>query len=402
MISEKLSNSIIKSLPWLLSLVVLLRLIDPNSAEMSTASVALMVFCTLLTFIVILRDKASVSVSMSMVAFLVVCAFSILTNYILDEYNPWRRLIFFILFLCCYGPLIITPNMQQVKRRTLKYICIAIVFFCVFAMITYTTKLIISGEADPFWPFDRSTVVTTAGACAVALIYLFHRIFEQRCRHRIKLICMIVALVILSAMLLVAGSRAALAGASFAMIVSISGGIIFGKRRFISLKTLAGVILSALFIFSMVKPFTYNMEKKVEVAEAKGSYLSSRTNRWENRVREFKESPLIGVGFSSYRYRNTALNPFDDVSTVGRVEPGSSWLFLLSSLGLAGFIAFSFIYIKRIHYNVKNYSTYNLFILSLLAFLAIHMTTEGYVVAAGSPLCPILWLALMKRKNAVS
>lgn len=402
MISEKLANAILKILPWILAAVPLLRVINPQSSQLSMMSVELMVLSAFLLLIAVLIRKERLSISMSLVAFLLVCAFSILNNYIIDEYQPWRRLIFFLIFLCCYGPLFISETLDRLRRKTLKLICIAFTAISLFAMIAYTTKLAVSGYVEAFWPFSKFNVMVMAGVCAVSIIYLFYRIFDVACRNKIRLVCYSVALVILVAMLVVAASRVAMAGVAFALIVSIVAGVLFGKKRILTVKNIVGVVIALLMATAMVVPFTELMEKKVEYSESHGSYLSSRANRWENRIREFKESPIIGVGFSSYRYRNTALNPFDDVSTIGRIEPGSSWLFLLSSLGVVGFAAFALIFIKRVYDNVKYYTNYSLLLLTLLAFLAIHMTAEGYVVAAGSPICPVLWLALTKRKNVVS
>ena len=89
----------------------------------------------------------------------------------------------------------------------------------------------------------------------------------------------------------------------------------------------------------------------------------SRANKWNSRLIEFDNAPFIGIGFSSIDING--LDNFDRVT--GQIEPGSSWLSLLSMTGLIGFFSFLFINFKI----YKNISENNLgnYIKAVLLFL---------------------------------
>ncbi|MDP2455208.1 MULTISPECIES: hypothetical protein [unclassified Kaistella] len=83
-------------------------------------------------------------------------------------------------------------------------------------------------------------------------------------------------------------------------------------------------------------------------------------------------------------------------SDSGKVEPGSSWLALLSMTGIAGFILIVFIFLSALIYLFKNKNDYIIsgILGSLLLFFMIHMSAEGYILAAGSLLFFYIWLLL--------
>lgn len=79
---------------------------------------------------------------------------------------------------------------------------------------------------------------------------------------------------------------------------------------------------------------------------------SSRLSTWQQGIKIFKQSPIIGVGFNSYRYALRQYNLAEDDfnNTRGASANDSSLLFVLTTTGLAGFITYlTFLYlvIKR-------------------------------------------------------
>ena len=148
--------------------------------------------------------------------------------------------------------------------------------------------------------------------------------------------------------------------------------------------------------FPLWKSFSGGLIEKMEYAEDQGDIFASRTYFWEARLREFESSPLIGVGFASVDPTLSETNAFD--STNGRVEPGSSWLAVLSMTGLAGFIPLVSLLLLQIanllrrQTNSSDDTLYG----ALLFFFIVHMFAEGYIFSAGSGLFFYFWLLLGK------
>lgn len=133
----------------------------------------------------------------------------------------------------------------------------------------------------------------------------------------------------------------------------------------------------------------------MDSSENVGSLTSSRDRLWEDRIKEFKAFPVFGVGFASYN-----LNYIQSEHSINRqsgtVEPGSSWLFLLSSLGLYGFLLFLLPVLYLLYMLYKNSGTglNGGLVGSIMTLFSVHMLVEGFVVASGSYLCFFLWLSL--------
>jgi hypothetical protein len=155
-------------------------------------------------------------------------------------------------------------------------------------------------------------------------------------------------------------------------------------------------IFTLIFLLIISSPFwidhTQFLLGKMEFSDSKGDALFSRSDIWSDRVDEFKSSPLIGVGFSSV---DTRISEEFDVET-GIVEPGSSWLAILSMTGLLGFCIYSLILIKPMIWLIKHRKAQknNIFYLCLLILFYIHMVAEGYILSAGSGMLFILLLSI--------
>ena len=77
-------------------------------------------------------------------------------------------------------------------------------------------------------------------------------------------------------------------------------------------------------------PYTEKVREKTEARNAMGGQFSSRDDMWNARKAEFESNPVLGIGFSSVDLKKSS----DSVRANGGIEPGTSWLFMLSSVGL--------------------------------------------------------------------
>ena len=124
----------------------------------------------------------------------------------------------------------------------------------------------------------------------------------------------------------------------------------------------------------------------------KGGTLSSRQSLWNERIKEFKSSPIYGVGFSSQKEIRIDIRTLN----TGAVEPGTSYGAVFAMTGLLGGIPFLMILASQIL--KKPSAAFGMLVISpaqvCLVFFGMHMMVEGYVFAAGSPLCALLWLSV--------
>lgn len=192
-----------------------------------------------------------------------------------------------------------------------------------------------------------------------------------------------------------AASLASLAAVAFsasrsALLATITGitfmlmKAINDRQKFLKILSLILVIASLSFPL-WGRALDDIIEKNNSNIIAGGSF-SSRENKWNARIAEFKSNPMFGIGFSS-------VNPqLDDVSTGGTIEPGSSWLAILSMSGIIGCGLFLITFWSGYSACNQLHGPDDALLLGILILFAVHMMAEGYVFAAGSFLCFLLWL----------
>lgn len=301
-------------------------------------------------------------------------------------FKSWERLLLFVFVFFTVTSAFQGYKVIQFRAQSLKIllaICIPLSFlsfFCFFLGINFFQTYIedpdyISNVGYFSGLYNHSMVLgPMSGISACASIYLFLTKRKKR-----FLICAILC----SGAVMLAASRSAF----LAMIISI----VFLIYKYTSKKALfAKYIVSGVLVLAMSFPFWSGfldrMASKQENIEVQGRF-GTRTNKWENRIAEFSSSPLIGIGFST-----VGENSGDVDKPTGGVEPGSSWLAVLSMTGIVGFLfVFSFFY-KAYRINMNSLQQDAPLLMSLLVFISIHMMGEGYIFAAGNPTCVIAWL----------
>lgn len=187
---------------------------------------------------------------------------------------------------------------------------------------------------------------------------------------------------------LFAASRSALM-AAFAGIIVTSW--YFSRRRSVVMKRIVMMAFFAIVTFPLWEGATALVMSKQRANEERGSMTSSRDSKYKYRMEEFKESPLLGVGFC-------AIDPKigDEYSALtGTIEPGTAWLQVPSMTGLVGTIPFIILLIgvwkntsKRVSYTQRG------LILGLMAVFFMHFFAEGYLFSAGNELCFMAWLVI--------
>lgn len=234
------------------------------------------------------------------------------------------------------------------------------------------------GSAGLFAGLCRHSMILgpVAGISTVALLFYYYRY-----RRYIFLI-----LAVLSIMTtLFAASRTALYSAIFAFMTIL---YLNSYNKAVFLRKILTVLLVGLITFPIWNFALEGIDKKNNRPEA-ADVFDTRTVKMNARIDEVISSPIYGVGFSAIDPNGN--DRYDRVE--GTIEPGSSWLAVLSMTGIVGFLIVASLFYKSFQSSI-NSGEENLLYIGILAFFTLHMITEGYVFAGGSPISFVLWLTV--------
>lgn len=184
--------------------------------------------------------------------------------------------------------------------------------------------------------------------------------------------------------LLLCASRSAMVGASLAvlwMILNVGGLKRQSAMAAISALGLIMMIIDSGFFSQESRDRSTDKEKHVltEILRVK-SDSNTRAWLWEARIAEFQGEPVIGIGFTRTIYGRK--------STAGEIEPGSSYLAILSMTGLVG--AFGWVFFLTQLRSAYRRAADSLPKFDRLAlggagvFFAFHLAFEGYIFSCGS------------------
>lgn len=306
------------------------------------------------------------------------------------------RFIAFMIGMAFFSPLFESRQLDSCRKLAARsiYVTLSLMVFLSFLVWIYilTTKGIIGIQCGEFHYYGFRGIfkmgMTLSPASAVVALISFFRLLQTNNRNERAIMAAMGLLGII--MCIVGGSRSAL----LALFLSLTI-LIFHKRNQIAkfLKKPSGIILSlgALLAIALSLPTALDaISRKYSISTEHGSILYSREKLWENRIDEFRSSPVIGIGYANEF-------PSDNGATdnLAKIEPGSSWLSLLSYGGISGTAVFLWVMVmlvKKIWRN-RNSTTFPL-VCSMLVFLIINGTTEGWLMFAGAMMFPIFWLTV--------
>ena len=193
-------------------------------------------------------------------------------------------------------------------------------------------------------------------------------------------------------------------GSRLAALATAAAGCFLLIRR----KPVLGGISSLLVALAVMRFLATTGNEKIEDdsvsftnALAKKGTQNSRADLWQSRIDEFKSSPLVGIGIAM----GTGGGSSQDANGSTRVEPGSSYLAILSMTGGLGAITFfSAVGLCLLGFvTAQSKPPLEADILSVVGiYLAVHGVAEGWILGFGSPLCFIFWLWLGNVGDAAS
>ncbi|KEO72582.1 hypothetical protein EL17_17750 [Anditalea andensis] len=326
--------------------------------------------------------------------FLFICVISIVMNDIPSRFQPWFRLVSFILVIGLIGPLVSSPKFYLIRYFAFSKANLAILVLGAGSFLTRVLPLGVPAGRGGWSGFFIHTMILGPMA-AIALMISFYLFYLEKGKdHPVKKRVIFFQICIGSSFLslLLASSRTA--------ILACVAGLLFFfykiyQERFT--KFLYSIIIVTVLTagsYPIWSQYTTGIQQKMESSEKRGDLTASRTSIWQARLMEFSMSPLYGIGFSHLMFTGDSAK--DDKAEDGKIEPGSSFLAVLAMTGILGFSAFVILFIGYLIFllNSKFDMLSTAVLGSLLIFFTLHMIAEGYVLSSGGVLFFYFWLLL--------
>lgn len=298
-----------------------------------------------------------------------------------EVYQSWSRFFLFSLVILAFSDINKTEKAKIFRQQVLAVLLPIMVvlsigsFFAYFLGINLFVRNEIEYEATIGGTFSGLTnhSMVLGPISAISMIWLSYLATKTKKRW------IWILVIICAGSVLFASSRTALIGA----IISITAMMYYiteNKKLFIKrlgLVVLLGIITFPIWEFAIIG--ITNKNSYNDIGE-----FGSRTSVWRQRISDFSDSPIYGVGFCAENNKN--------INSNGTIEPGSSWLAILSMTGIIGLCFFVTIIIKA-YKNCLNGSN-DWYLFGILIFFSIHWITEGYILAGGSFMCVLSWLII--------
>lgn len=326
------------------------------------------------------------------IVFLAFCLLSLIVNDTLPIFNAWARLGVYVLVLFVVSPMVSNSSVNKKRKRMLMYVMDVIIilsvlsFFCYFLGINLFVRL--GNELEigvgTFSGLMNHSMVLGPMSGLSSVVLLSYCLCENNKRLRIVYIG---ALFCCLGACLLASSRIAVGAAIVGCVF-----VLFRRYR-ANLTKFSIVLLLIIAIGGITFPIwggltDFLVEKQMGNIEMGGSMMYSRERKINARIAEFKSSPVIGIGFAT-------VNPkLDNVDMEkGYIEPGSSWLALLSMTGLLGFSAFLILCILTFKKVMSHQDMFFSCALGgMFVYYLVHFAAEGYIMAPRSFLNMLFWL----------
>lgn len=305
-----------------------------------------------------------------------------------------QRFLAFLIGMLCFSPLLTSDSLAKIRLRisaTTYYVLSAMVFL---SFLVWLASFIQFRE-DGIW----KSGIHNYGFCGIfkmgmvlspvsAIIAITAAFLLLEGKSKIK--------PFLNGLILLTGIIMCVAGgsriASVGLFLSLASLLIMKRHvlaQMLHNRLAIAMALSGTILLIASSPYALSVIRhKNMIGESHGSLFYSRERLWHDRIEEFASSPLTGIGYA---------NEFPSERNKGsltEIEPGSSWLALMSYGGLVGLGCFLWFSagLARMLYRIRDDGRFPL-CLSILLFLVINAFTEGWLMFAGSIIFPVFWLA---------
>lgn len=349
-------------------------------------------------FLVLLKGRC---VNGRYLALIFVCGLSIVVNRPPAFFRTPERLALFILMLLVVSPLIYSPKLNVFRQILLRYCLVLCALTGAGSLVCYflgINMMVRGGEmldVDSVGGFGglcnhSMTLGPIASLGSVFMLYL--NLFAGRtCGKKVRMLIWVLFAMSLCAVM-ISASRSSLAGALIAIIAMVYMRYHRNSTRLV--KAVFVALILGIVSFPAYEPFLMKTIQKQIINNKMGSATASRATRWAHRKAEFLESPIVGIGFNSIDKKYTE----EYLPKQGTIEPGSSWLSILSMTGILGVLSFGCILFPPIvglyKLIIKKTDSIAILLFSVLLFYFTHMFAESYIISGGTYQGFLFWLTL--------
>lgn len=335
--------------------------------------------------------------------FYLAAALSIVSGAPSAIFQPWQRFASFCMVSLTVGPLVSSPLLDVFRAKLCRYLSALLLAGCGVSLAMWILRIPMAtnGRTGLLQGiFSHSMLLSPiAGICFLACL---PRLFE-RSRGRLGRFLLLATCASLLLLLMLSASRAAFIATGVALLAFLCFAYL-DKPKTLVIHVLLIVSLAALS-FPKWNPYLENMERKMErdEIEQSGDPLRSRRELWSVRIKDFRKNPVFGAGFASM---DLSVRGQKVGRLTGTVEPGSGWLFVLSSTGMTGFTCLAIplgLTMLRLFRRRKAGGGGEIpHRLAVLVFFCVHAMAEGYLLSSGSLLFMLFWLHVTMGQDALA
>ena len=330
----------------------------------------------ILSFLILIIKIKNIKIHRSFLIFVLLTGLSLVFNEIPGVLNSNLKWLIWLISVFLLGPLISSPNLVKFRTEIINLFLNFCILISVLSFLWYYLDLPNFGRGTFTGLTKHSMILAPLSSIAFIKVLVDFQYKRNNYLLRISLMLIIFTTILLSA------SRTSIIATLLIINLSV---FIFSTKKFhnyikILFIALTLLVIGNLYNFSEMNILSIVIEKGVE---------NSRDNLWALRIAEFYDSPISGIGFLNTHDPRLF---FDDFN----FEPGSSFMLILSNLGIIGFLSFLYfisgIMLKDI--NIKNYSRFKLTLFYIIIFFLVSFISEGYIFSISSGISLIFWLTL--------
>lgn len=372
--------------PFLFALVMVAKVLGFSVGPLGSFGIPAMV----IAIIYLLYSKSKVDTSFAILLFYIPISIALASPN--PVFRSWERYVYFVMLIIAVSPILKGEKAAKFRNSVFKgtslfCVVIAVVcFFCYFLGINYMRRgwdgsLIedyLVNTAGTFSGITSHSMLLGPIAGISVLVCCYWAMVTKRWYYWI--------LAILSmGSVLFAASRSSLISTLIGVVALF---FFFQPKMGKAIKRLFIVILLGTISYPMWQSALDGLNEKNKGDIEEGINLDSRKEKWNIRIAEWKDSPIWGIGF-------VAVSDRDDYgASSGVIEPGSSWLAVLSMTGLIGFIIFCSIFYRSLKNTLPRRTPESALLGGCLILVGVHMIGEGHIFSAGSFLCFLVWLII--------
>lgn len=341
----------------------------------------------IVTLIIIITRTGKIHISGTMVCLYVACLLSILSNNIPAFFNAYQRFALFVIMTLLLSPALVSDVLLAFRFKLLHVIVYFLKYVVLFSFIFGIAHI---GYENIYFKGITKHSMLLGPFAAVCILYCLCIFLRGDLENKKKILYSTLLLASLYC-LLQAASRTAFIACAVSAIILLT--VYYRKNfgKYFRIISILGISLALSYPL-----WNQYLDKLIEKNQGNMTSLSvdSREVLWQARIKEFKNNPVMGIGFSTVDMNNKEGSTY---SSDGKVETGSSWLCALSMTGILGFIPLCIVF-WSVLVSVWRLCDYipllSSFLIALQCFWILHMMTEGYIYAGGSSLFFCLWLLL--------